>query len=262
MSTAVAAATVVVLRETAAGPPEILLTERGRTLGFGGGAMVFPGGKVDPADLGIARDPALATGFDTLTDTDAAARIAAAREAFEEVGILLSAGPALPAATIADWRARFAAVPDVQEPATYAAFLAATGHRADAARLTPFAHWVPPENAAITRRFDTLFYVTVVPPETVVAADGHEAVAAYWTTAAAAVDRAEAGGIELIFPTRRSLERLAQYGSIAALLARLEQPPTRIQPEIQLRDGVPWLTIPQGCDYPVTAERLDTSRRH
>jgi 8-oxo-dGTP pyrophosphatase MutT (NUDIX family) len=253
MSEASPAATVVIMRE-GAGVPELLLTERHGKLGFAGGAMVFPGGKVDPGDLVIARDPALASGFEDVADTDAAARIAAAREAFEEVGILLSAGPALDPGTVADWRARFADSTD--EAGTYAAFLRATGHRADAARLTPFAHWVPP--AGLHRRFDTLFYVAVVAAGTEALIDGTEAVAAHWTTAAqACADTVHT----LIFPTRRNLERLAQYDSIAALLATLDRPPTRIEPSMVEHDGARWLTIPVGCDYPVTEERLETALR-
>ena len=253
MSEASPAATVVILRE-GAGVPELLLTERHAKLGFAGGAMVFPGGKVDAGDLTIARDAVLATGFEALADTDAAARIAAAREAFEEVGIVLSAGPALDAATVAKWRARFADTDD--EAGTYAAFLRATGHRADAARLTPFAHWVPP--AGLHRRFDTLFYVAVVPAGTAALIDGTEAVAAHWTTAARACADTEH---TLIFPTRRNLERLAQYASVAALLATLDRPPTRIEPRIVERDGAQWLTIPTDADYPVTEERLEQAMR-
>ena len=258
---AMAAATVVIVRDAGRGF-ELLLTERHAKLGFAGGAMVFPGGKVDAGDLAIARDSALSIGFETLADTDAAARIAAARESFEEVGIVLSVGPPLDAATVADWRARFAAVTDAAEPATYAAFLRATGHLADATRLTPFAHWVPPPAHGLSRRFDTLFYVAIADAGAEVLPDETETVAAHWTTAADAVARAEAGDIAVIFPTRRNLERLAQYASVAALLDRLAVlPVTCIQPAIIERDGARWLTIPEGCDYPVTEERLAAVRR-
>ena len=257
MNEASPAATVVLLRETAAGV-ELLLTERHGKLGFAGGAMVFPGGKVDDGDLAVARDPALATGFASLGDVDAAARIAAAREALEEVGILLSAGSPLDAATLATWRARFAAIGD--EAGTYAVFLRETGHRAEAARLTPFANWVPPHG--LHRRFDTLFYVAEVDAGIAVTPDGTEAVAAHWTTAADAIAKAGRGEINVIFPTLRNLERLAQYSTIEALTARLAAIPlVRVQPEIVTRGGEQWLTIPAGCDYPVTEERLLSAKR-
>lgn len=257
MNEASPAATVVLMRDTPGGV-ELLLTERHARLGFAGGAMVFPGGKVDDGDLVVARDPALATGFDALSDTDAAARIAAARESLEEVGILLSDGPDIDAAAVSAWRARFAASDD--EAGTYAAFLRDTGHRADAERLVPFSHWVPPHG--LHRRFDTLFYVAPVLADVIVTPDGIEAVAAHWTTAADAVAKARRGEINVIFPTLRNLERLAQYPSVAALLERLAASPlVRIQPEIVARGDEQWLTIPAGCDYPVTEERLVSAKR-
>ncbi len=69
------AATVVLLRDGAAGL-EVLLARRSSSLKFHGGAWVFPGGRIDPADY--ADDP---------TDLVAAARRGAAREAKEEAGL-------------------------------------------------------------------------------------------------------------------------------------------------------------------------------
>ena len=266
---AIAAATVVLLRD-APGGWELLLLERHGNTAFAGGAMVFPGGRVDPGDLAVARDPALATGFDGLPDDDAAARVAAARETFEEAGVLLGARHSdadtvragfsptnLDPASLADWRDRLNA-----GTTTYAAFLAAAGHRLDAAALVPFSHWVPPQAAKIARRFDTLFYLAVLPAGEAVTPDGREAVTAHWTTAASAVARAIAGEIGLVFPTRRNLERLAQYATLDGLLAATAaRAVTRIQPAIVERDGAMWLTIPSACDYPVIEERLDAIRR-
>lgn len=254
--TPIAAATVVLLRDAAPGF-DLLLLERHGDTAFAGGAMVFPGGRVDPGDVVVVGDPARATGFDGLDPVDAAARVAAARETFEEADVLLSTGPAIDPDIRADWRARLNAA-----AATYGDFLAATGHVLDAATLVPFAHWVPPAAAKISRRFDTRFYLAVLPAGETVAPDGHEAVTAHWTTAADAVARADAGEIGLVFPTRRNLERLAQYRDLTELLAVTRaRPLILIQPEIVSRDGAMWLTIPEGCDYPVTEERLDTVRR-
>ncbi len=140
--------------------------------------------------------------------------------------------------------------------------LDATGIRLDAALLVPFSHWVPPAAAPIARRFDTLFYLATLPAGAAASPDGHEAVTAHWTTPAAAIARADAGEIGLVFPTRRNLERLAQYPAIDALLAATAaRPVVRIQPEIVPRDGGQWLTIPTGCDYPVTEEALASVRR-
>lgn len=247
---AIAAATVVLLREIASGF-EVLLLERHGATAFAGGAMVFPGGRVDPGDA------AAGAGFAGLEPVDAAARVAAARETFEEADILLSTGPVLAAGIRADWRARLNA-----GSTGYAAFLAATAHRFDAAALIPFARWVPPAAAPIARRFDTRFYLTMLPPGEVAAADGHEAVDEHWLTPADALARADAGTISLVYPTRRNLERLGQYPDVATLLAATAaRPLVRIQPEMVERDGATWLTIPEDCDYPVTAELLTAVRR-
>jgi len=253
---AIAAATVVLMRETG-GCLELLLVERAAATAFAGGAMVFPGGRVDPGDHAVAADAALAIGAAGLDPTDAAARVTAARETFEEADVLLSDGPPIGAADRAAWRARLNA-----DTASYGDFLRAAGHTIDSARLTPFTRWVPPVAARLARRFDTLFYIAELPPGEAVTPDGREAVAAHWLTAADAVARAERSEISLLFPTRRNLERLAQYPSLAALLARLaDLPITLIQPELILRDGAPWLTIPTGCDYPVTEEPAGAVRR-
>ncbi len=255
-SPAIAAATVVVVRD-APGGWELLLLERHAATAFAGGAMVFPGGRVDPGDALVAGDAALGTGFAALDPTDAAARVAAAREAFEEADLVIGSGPALDSAVRADWRARLNA-----GTAAWGDFLAATGTRLDAALFVPFAHWVPPAAAPIARRFDTLFYLARLPEGGSASPDGGEAVAAHWTTPAAALARADAGAIALVFPTRRNLERLAQYATVDDLIAATTaQPVIRIQPAIETRADGQWLTIPAGCDYPVTEEALAAVRR-
>ena len=228
---AIAAATVVVLRDAPAGW-ELLLLERHAATAFAGGAMVFPGGRVDPGDAVVATDAALATGFAGLDAVDAAARVAAAREAFEEAEVLLATGEALDSTHRRAARARLNA-----GTLAWGDFLRASALHLDAAALVPFASWIPPAAAPIARRFDTMFYLAHMPAHGVATADGHEAVDLHWTTPAAALARADAGEIGLVFPTRRN------------------------QPEIVARADGQWLTIPADCDYPVTEEALTAVRR-
>src|SRR5687768_5220515 len=75
----VPAATLVLMRERAAAPPELLVMERTGHMAFAAGALVFPGGRIDREDREAA---AAFPGLD-----DAAARIAAVRETIEETGI-------------------------------------------------------------------------------------------------------------------------------------------------------------------------------
>ncbi len=257
------AATVILLRDSPAGP-EILMIQRGENLVFAGGALVFPGGRVDPADLTTARDPGLATGFEGLDDADAAARIACCREALEETGVLLTSGAAPDPARLAQARAELAGGPDSAEACTFAAMLAALDHKVAADRFVPFARWEPPAAIAIKRRFDTHFYLADAghTASAAISPDGHEAVAIQWTTAASALDREARGEAALVFPTKCNLQRLAQYDSVATVMAAAaSRTPPFIQPAMISRDGAMWLTIPEGCDYPMTEDRIENLRR-
>lgn len=261
--TSIPAATVILLRDSADGP-EILMIQRGDNLVFAGGAMVFPGGRIDDADVITARNPALATGFDALDDIDAAARIACCREALEETGVLLTSGDAPDPVSLAQSRADLSAGPEMAEACTFAAMLAALGHKVAAERFIPFARWEPPAAAPIKRRFDTRFYLADAghTAQAAISPDGNEAVAIHWTTAAAALAREAQGNAPLLFPTKCNLQRLAQYADVAAIMdAAAARLPPYVQPEFINRDGKMWLTIPEGCDYPVTEEAMESVRR-
>jgi 8-oxo-dGTP pyrophosphatase MutT (NUDIX family) len=82
------AATVVVLRDAAAGL-EVLMMRRASELAFHGGAWVFPGGRVDPGDVAVEADPS--EDGERFT-----ARRAAVREAREEAGLELSPAQLVP----------------------------------------------------------------------------------------------------------------------------------------------------------------------
>ncbi len=240
------AATVIIARDGDSGL-EILMIERAPTMGFAGGALAFPGGKVDPADHALT-SPAL-EGFAALEASDAAARIAAAREAFEETGILLSRGPPVPLAN----RQSLRRLSD-QHALSFGDLLARLGHRLAPDRLKPFARWLPPPH--LSARFDTAFFVAALPAGETVSADGHEAVSARFARPADLLAAAEAGAAGLLFPTLCNLHRLAGFATVAALLDDETPPPTVSG---TLVDG--WLTIPEGLGYPVTRQRLQGLRR-
>lgn len=243
---AIPASTVIIARD-APGGLEILAIERAQGMGFAGGAVAFPGGKVDAADA-IAGDRFL--GFSGLDPIDATARVAAAREAFEESAILLSTGAPVDAET----RTRLRPASDRHEIG-FAELLAEIGHSLDAAKLVPFARWLPPEG--LHKRFDTHFYVAALPDGEEMLADGHEAVHARWASPAELLADADAGRISVLFPTRCNLARLGQFATVSELLAD-QTPAPFIQPKITA-DG--WLTIPEGVGYPYVRERLETVRR-
>lgn len=89
---AIPAATLVVMRDAPAGPPELLMVERPRTMAFAAGAMVFPGGRIDAEDW---------TDSGALID---AARAAAVRETREETGLEVAPDALVP---FARWRPNF-----------------------------------------------------------------------------------------------------------------------------------------------------------
>jgi 8-oxo-dGTP pyrophosphatase MutT (NUDIX family) len=243
------AATLILMRPALAGrPPEILIMERAKTMAFAAGALVFPGGRIDDDDHASAR--LLAPGFE-----DGAARIAAVRETIEETGIPAALAPQPTAEVLVELRRRLAAA----EP--FAELLARFGLTLDAEALTPFARWCP--NFRETRRFDTLFYLADAPPgANLTSADKAEAVRAFWASAASVIEEIEAGSAHAIFPTRRNLERLAQFASIDELRADAARHPVRtITPWVEERAGKRFVCIPEDAGYPVTSEPFETARR-
>jgi hypothetical protein len=140
----------------------------------------------------------------------------------------------------------------------FAELLGDHGLELDADALTPFARWVPKFHAV--RRFDTLFFIARCPagdwqPRVI---EG-ECAGAEWVTATDVLERDRGGSARLIFPTRRTLERLAQHASFDEIrgdaLARQIVPVT---PWVEERDGERFIRIPDDLGYPVTEERLES----
>jgi 8-oxo-dGTP pyrophosphatase MutT (NUDIX family) len=245
---AIPAATLILMRERAGGPPEILITERAQTMAFAAGALVFPGGRIEAADHDAAAQlaPHLA---------DGAARIAAIRETIEETGVAAALEPAPVPDVLAELRGRL----NAGEP--FDGLLAGFGLTLDLAALTPFARWCP--NFRETRRFDTLFYLAEASPGAHLAtSDCREAVRTFWASAQSVLADLEAGRAHAIFPTRRNLERLARFASLAEARADAALHPMRkITPWVEERDGRRFVCIPEDAGYPVTAEAFETARR-
>lgn len=246
------AATLVVFRRAATGgPPELLMVIRSKSMSFAGGMAVFPGGRVDPEDRGLARE--IGSGLD---EDEAAHRIAAIRETIEETGLALG----------------FRSPPDRDEALAMRQALVEIGslaqvldqgkHDLDLAALVPFARWCP-RGITSHRIFDTRFYLYDLGTGAVdLAVDKTENTRLFWISAADALARADAGELSVIFPTRRNLERLAQFGSFAQAKAHAETTPVRlIVPQMGEVDGKPALTIPDDLGYPVTHELLTSAMR-
>jgi 8-oxo-dGTP pyrophosphatase MutT (NUDIX family) len=236
---AIPAATLIVVRD-AAERPEILMVERAEGMAFAAGALVFPGGRIDEADRAMGASLAI----------DAAA-VAAIRETIEETAVPAGLKPAPDPGAALTLQRELAADKPFEE------LLSRADLALDPSALTPFARWVPKFHAV--RRFDTLFYVARCP-------DGdwrpnvieRECAAAEWVTATDVLEREQRGEARLIFPTRRTLERLAQHNSFDEIRAdALAHPVEPVTPWVEERDGEKFITIPAHLGFPVTQERLD-----
>lgn len=238
---AIPAATVIVMREAPAGPPELLMVERAAAMRFAGGALVFPGGRIDPGDHVLAE--LAAPGLE-----DAAARVAAIRETLEEAGVAVGFDAAADA--IHRLRARLHA----GEP------IGALSLELRLDALVPFSRWLP-RNVS-HRVFDTHFYLARAPEKCEPIVDGSENVRVFWMTAQGVLDAADAGRAHIIFPTRRNLERLALLGTWEAAVAHARAHPARmVTPWIEERGGERHLCIPDDLGYPVTSQLLAEAMR-
>ena len=234
------AATLIVVRDRDGAAPELLMVERASGMAFAAGALVFPGGRIDEADRDVARE----------LGTDGAA-IAAIRETIEETAIPIGLAPLPGAAAAVELQQALLA----DQPLMAVLSRAQTGLDIDA--LTPFARWVPKFHAV--RRFDTLFFVARCPPgEWQPRVIEGECAGAAWLSAVDVLEREREGDARLIFPTRRTLERLAQHGSFEAIRAdALAHPIEPVTPWVEERDGEQFITIPRHLGFPVTQEKLD-----
>lgn len=246
--TPIPAATLVLFRERGGKPPELLMVERAKAMVFAGGAWVFPGGRVDPADHALALDIGGAP-------VDTAGRIAAIRETLEEVGLPIGIVPTPDAATLQTLRAALHA------GTPFGRALADVGLTLDVSVLTPFSRWLPAH--AHMRIFDTLFYLAHVPGDAPKAKiDATENVRLNWASAQRVLDDADAGKTTIIFPTRRNLERLARFSSFDDAVADATAHPIRaVTPWVERRDGVDHLCIPNDLGYPITSEVLTGALR-
>jgi len=201
------AATVILVKDDAERGLLVFCVQRSQASSFMGGAVVFPGGKVDPGDADPAWDaradfpPALPEAFPRPLV------VAACRETLEEAALLHATPPADDAAA----RAGQAAAKDGF------ASLFAGGRRLDARAFVPFARWITP--VAERRRFDARFFLAVAPEGQTGAHDTHETIRSFWARPADVLADYLRGEVTLFPPTHRTLEILASCKDSAAALA-------------------------------------------
>lgn len=212
------AASLLLLRDGEQGLELLMLRRAEREGDRRSGATVFPGGVLDARDRAahaccMGPDDAALSRRLGVPEGGLDFAIAAVRETFEEVGLLLAEG-AVEIGALHDWRLRLQA-----GSAGVAEFCAATGLKLDLRELAYFAHWLTPPGAA--KRFDTRFFAAPAPVGQIAEADGGETVELMWLTPRQALDPERR--LKLLPVTRRILQQMAGYADVAMAMATLRR---------------------------------------
>ncbi|TSE32043.1 Hydroxyacylglutathione hydrolase GloC [Tepidimonas thermarum] len=217
------AATLLLVRDGAAGL-QVLMTRRSAHASFAPGAYVFPGGAIDAADRAAASDATLAWRPDQ-DDAIRPALLAAVRESFEELGVLLAR----------DAHGRWVAPEVAARLDRHAPLLPqcrAHGLTLALDALWWLAHWITDRD--LPKRFDVPFFIARMPPGQEAQADNREQFEPVWVTPAEALQRHAAGAFPMVYPTVRTLEHLQRYADSAALLDACAA-----------RQGPQWISCPR-----------------
>jgi 8-oxo-dGTP pyrophosphatase MutT (NUDIX family) len=256
------ASTILLLRDSAGpdgkgaddkgrGEIEVFMMVRHYEIDFNSGALVFPGGAVDPGDRDIIAKPELYTGAEGLDAAALSFRIASIRETFEESGILLAkprgSGALIDAKRAGEIEAAHRAELS-ESKTTFLKILADNGMLLTLDELVPYAHWITPEG--MPKRFDTWFFLAAAPPDQVGAHDGKESTDSIWVSPREALAGGENGRFKLPFPTTRNLIKLGQHRSVKAALddARGKAVVT-VMPVMTRLNGGRQLRIPAEAGY-------------
>jgi 8-oxo-dGTP pyrophosphatase MutT (NUDIX family) len=253
--------TVILLRDEpdGAGPFSVLMLERHGSITFPG-VHAFPGGVVDPGDAEIEGAPLpaaqawAAAGEGDTADDAPRYWVAAVRELFEEMGILLAARDGRLLAGPLDEEV-LALRPRLLAGEPFGGLLAEHGLAPATHELHYFARWITPR--INPKRFDTRFLVGRVPPGQDAVIDGTETVGHEWLTPAAALRAYLDGRIQLIPPTVCTLDDLSRFQSIEAVLDDAARRVVRaLGPEIETGGGVPSMTYPDNTGTGIPPRRL------
>jgi 8-oxo-dGTP pyrophosphatase MutT (NUDIX family) len=225
------AATLILVRPVTRGGFEILLTRRPVEMNFLGGFHVFPGGAVRKEDYDAAmfrqcvgRSPLEAQtilGGDLSPELCLGHWVASVRELFEEVGVLFcvtqNGAPVDMKNAVLKERLTEKRFRVVDGTLSFQAVLESEGLSCDLARISYFSRWQTPEEFSI--RFDTRFYIALLPQSQSVIGDSREVTEIRWTPPELAMLLYQEGKLPLIFPTYASLRTLADFDSLDSLCA-------------------------------------------
>jgi len=255
------AATVVILRDGAHGP-EVFLVKRHGLSDVLGGAYVFPGGKMDAADIAPGHHAYLdqspqqlhaALGEpDTAPATACGLYIAALRETYEEAGVLFAQNAASGQQQAAPKLAGASKGSDFHQR------LESGSLRLQTLAVHPWSRWITPRMPSVTnKRFDTRFFIAVMPAGQHAAHDDFEATQSAWLRPRVALEQYWEREMELAPPQIMSLAHLSRYQSAAQALeaARASTPPV-IMPEAYHENDERLICYPGHARHPVSQRAL------
>jgi 8-oxo-dGTP pyrophosphatase MutT (NUDIX family) len=253
------AATVLWIRERN-GDVEVFCVERNKKARFLGGAIVFPGGKVDPTDGEAGwptnaprapRDPSFAD-----EATLRALLVAVCRESLEEAALLPLAAGTVTHDELLELRKMMAA-----NELSLRDWLGAGSRTLDLAALRPFARWITPKVEA--RRYDTRFFVAVAPNDQPGAHDNSETMASFWTTPTAVLERFARSEVQLAPPTHRTLEQIEGAKTAADVFAIADANVLEpVCPELVQGEGTLALVLPGDPEHSIREARLPGKSRY
>jgi 8-oxo-dGTP pyrophosphatase MutT (NUDIX family) len=246
------AATVVLVRPHEKTFQVYLLRRSGKS-GFMGGLYVFPGGRVDAEDMDAAvwgervdlapADIALRLGGGLDPDTARAYGVAAIRETLEEAGVFLAirnGNPGKDLDRICELR-----LSDTLSKDWFSDRVRQDGWKLNLGALRRWSHWITPRG--MKKRFDTRFFLAVIPEDQSCRPDLRETVHGLWVTPEAGLQGNLDRKIPLSPPTVVTLHQLLSFADFNALLAETESRPwgDPVRPRmIPLEKGVvilePW----------------------
>jgi 8-oxo-dGTP pyrophosphatase MutT (NUDIX family) len=221
------ASSVILLRRAQPDGFEVFLLRRAKGASFMASAFVFPGGAAEPTED---------------------ARSAAARELFEEAGVLLARlGGERETVELFAMQSLRKRMLDGGNAAT---ILDAHGLVWSTEGLSPWSHWITP--SIEPKRFSARFFVCELPPGQDPIFDAVETVEQLWIRPSDAIARA--GELSLPPPQVRTCWELAEHASIEAVLAHSQiraSEPYPILPRLQRLDAgaPPCLLLPWDPDY-------------
>ena len=250
------AATVIILRDGPQGI-ETFMVVRHHAIDFASGALVFPGGKVDPQDAGSEWDD-LAPAPRTAPTRDY--YVAAARETFEEAGLLLARRKGTDDLLAADDVRRLVETDRkrlIQNEITFSGLMRRENLEVATDLLVPFAHWITP--VPVPKRFDTQFLLVAAPVAQLGAHDGSESVEGIWIRPEVALAEADAGKRTLVFATTMNLKKLSGYATVAETVAATRaRTVVTVMPRIERLPEGRKIYIPAEAGYGITEAWFDT----